>query len=79
MDRMRGEEQERRQHALAAARDEIAQLRGTVAALREKLEQLKVEDDRRLCAVEQAARDQARQLQEMILRLREQLERHEKR
>jgi hypothetical protein len=79
MEKMRIGEQERLQHALAAANEETGQLRNMIVALRDELDRRKIEAEEKCRAVEQAARDEAKQLHEMIRTLRDQLEDHAKR
>jgi chromosome segregation ATPase len=79
MEKMRIDEQERLQQALAAGNEENGQLKNMISALRDELERRKIESDERCQKTEHAARDEAKQLQEMIRTLREKLESHEKR
>ncbi len=79
MEKMRIGEQERLQHALAAANDEVGQLKNMTFALRDELERRRIEYEEGRHAIEQVARDEAKQLQGTIRTLREKLESHEKR
>ena len=79
MEKMREGEQERLQHALVAAKDEIDQLHKMIAALREELERLKIECEEKCRGIEQDAREETRQLHEMIQTMRGRLEEYEKR
>jgi len=74
MEKMRINEQERLQKALAPANDEIGQLRNMIVALRDELDRRKIDGEQKCRAVEQAARDEAKQLHEMIRELRDRLE-----
>jgi hypothetical protein len=78
MEKMRIDEQERLQHALAAANEENGQLKNMIFTLRDELERRKIESEERCQAIEHAARDEAKQLQEMIRTLREKLEANKK-
>ena len=62
------------QKALRAANDEIAQLKGTVNALRDELERTRIGERERLQKALAAAGDEIRQLKETINSLRDQLE-----
>ena len=68
------EREEAVQQTAAITADEVAQLKATVAALRDQLEQARVVHDNALQAERQAAQDEIRQLRETIQALRDQLE-----
>jgi hypothetical protein len=78
MEKMQIGEQERLQHALAAATEQNGQLKNMISALRDGLERRMIESEERCHAIEHAARDEATELQEMIRTLRKKLESHEK-
>lgn len=78
MEKMRIGEQERLQHALAAANDEIGQLKKMIAALRDELERRNIEYEEKCQAIEQAARDEVKQLHDMIRAMRDEMEGYEK-
>lgn len=79
MEKMAIGEQERLQHALAAANDEIGQLKKMIAALRDELEHRNIEYEEKYRAIELAAHNEVKQLHETIRTLREKLEDYAKR
>jgi peptidoglycan hydrolase CwlO-like protein len=70
---MRTEKEESVQQAVATANDEVSQLRGTIAALRDAIEHNNAIYEQRLQDAARDAQDEINQLQETIKLLRERL------
>jgi len=77
LEMLRFAEQQKAQQTVAAANEEVTQLKAAVQALRDEMDRVRSKHDESVQAIQTASRNEIRQLQRTIMELRECLEKQD--